>query len=145
MVWTHFWDMHSGGPQKLEWAHIFIEAPEEEAKSVFYSRFGRNPERVSCTCCGEDYSISEFEDLQQATAFHRGCRFDTETGKYGEKSGPKKHTFYTFIPFEDFLKNPMFKDCGEKNSVLLIYKDSISKGQRSAKVPQEGYVWAGDY
>lgn len=28
-MWTHFMDMHSGGGQKLDWPHIFIEAPEE--------------------------------------------------------------------------------------------------------------------
>jgi hypothetical protein len=65
-------DMHSGGGRKLDWEYIFIEAPESEAKSVFYSKFGRSPERVTCTCCGEDYSISEYESLDEASKYDRG-------------------------------------------------------------------------
>lgn len=70
-MWTHFWDMHSGGDQKLDWAHIFIEAPEDEAKVIFYNRFHRNPERVTCTCCGEDYAISESPTLEEAASYVR--------------------------------------------------------------------------
>ena len=74
--WTHFHDMHSGGGLKIEpYSHIFIEAPQEEAELVFYNRFGRNPHRVTCSCCGEDYSVSEETTLEQATAYHRGCDF----------------------------------------------------------------------
>jgi len=51
-------DMHSGGDLKEKWQYIYIEAPEEEAKVIFYNRFGHNPNRVTCTCCGKDYSIS---------------------------------------------------------------------------------------
>ena len=48
--WTLFWDMASGGDTKEEpYENIYIEAPEEEAKVIFYNRFGHNPERVSCT------------------------------------------------------------------------------------------------
>ena len=45
-MWTHFWDMHSGGGQKEKFGHCYIEAPENEAKVIFYNRFGHNPERV---------------------------------------------------------------------------------------------------
>ena len=70
--WTHFWDMHSGGGCKeAPYEHIFIEAPLEEAVRIFYNRFGHNPYRVSCTCCGEDYSVSEYDTLEEATAYHR--------------------------------------------------------------------------
>ena len=76
MVWTRFMDMHSGGGAKeAPYEYIYIEAPESEAKTIFYNRFGHNPERVSCACCGEDYSISEEESLEQATAFERGCDY----------------------------------------------------------------------
>jgi hypothetical protein len=75
MAWVHFWDMHSGGKQKLDWANIFIEAPdEEEASRYFESRFGRSPGNVTCQCCGEDYSVSVEPSLKQATGYHRGCR-----------------------------------------------------------------------
>lgn len=70
-IWTEFWDMHSGGSQKEDYKKIYIEAPIEEAKVIFYNRFGHNPERVTCTCCGEDYAMSE-GTVDKVTSFHRG-------------------------------------------------------------------------
>lgn len=70
--WTLFWDMHSGGRTKEgEYEYIYIEAPEEEAKIVFYNRFGHDPERISCDCCGEDYQIEESDTLEEASEYHR--------------------------------------------------------------------------
>jgi hypothetical protein len=69
-------DMHSGGGMKEKpYEHIYIEASEDAAKVIFYNRFGHNPERVSCTCCGEDYSISEEDSLEQASAYDRHCEY----------------------------------------------------------------------
>lgn len=82
MAWTNFWDMHSGGKQKEKFAQCYIEAPEPEAKVIFYNRFGHNPERVTCTCCGEDYSISEHKTLGQASGYQRGCKWDTKKKCY---------------------------------------------------------------
>ena len=87
MLWTHFMDMHSGGGQKEPWAHIYIEAPEDEARAVFFHRFGHDPEHVTCDCCGDDYSISSGDSLAQLTGYHRNCRAletprDPETGRY---------------------------------------------------------------
>jgi hypothetical protein len=73
-MWTTFLDMHSGGDQKEKWGHIFIEAPEDEAQVIFYNRFGHNPNRVTCTCCGNDYSVDEHPTLEEATEFHRKGR-----------------------------------------------------------------------
>ena len=73
-MWTHFYDMHSGGGTKEPpYEHIFIEADRDEAVSVFYSAFSHSPERISCTCCGEDYAIYTEESLDQLTGYHRGC------------------------------------------------------------------------
>jgi len=68
-MWTRFYDMHSGGGAKEKWELIFIEAPEDEAISIFYNRFGHNPNRVSCTCCGADYSIYEDGDSLERQDF----------------------------------------------------------------------------
>lgn len=68
-MYTLFWDMNSGGEQKEKWSKIIIEAPEEEAKIIFYNRFGHSPDRVTCTCCGEDYSTSEDDNLFQLIAY----------------------------------------------------------------------------
>ena len=46
-MWTHFWDMSSGGGRKENWKHIYIEAAESEAIVIFYNRFGHNPNRVT--------------------------------------------------------------------------------------------------
>ena len=67
-VWTKFGDMCSGGKDKEEWQVIYIQAPKKEAKVIFYNRFGHNPENVTCTCCGADYSIRE-GSIYQLTAF----------------------------------------------------------------------------
>ena len=64
-MWTSFNDAHTNGIQKLEWNKVLIEANESEAISVFYSRFGINPNRVSCTCCGSDYSVWEDIDVAE--------------------------------------------------------------------------------
>lgn len=61
MSWTRFFDMSSGGGSKEPHEVILIEAPEDEAKVIFYNRFGHNPERISCACCGVDYSIYEVD------------------------------------------------------------------------------------
>lgn len=71
MTWTQFWDMNSGGGLKEKWDKIYIEAPQEEACVIFYNRFGHSPHRVTCTCCGADYSISTNDSLDKLTEFHR--------------------------------------------------------------------------
>ena len=114
-VWTIFWDMHSGGGQKLDWDKIYIEAPEEEAVSIFYSKFGRSPNRVTCTCCGPDYSITEYKTLDEATDYHRG-------GSYGRER----------LSLEEYIA---------KDHVKVVYADEIECCERKSHVPEEGYVW----
>jgi hypothetical protein len=66
-------DMHSGGGCKESpYEYIYIEADKNTASIIFYNRFGHNPNRVTCTCCGEDYSISSHEDLLELTEYN--CR-----------------------------------------------------------------------
>lgn len=59
MVWTEFFDMSSGGGGKTSYSEIFIEAPEDEARRVFENRFKRNPDHVTCNCCGPDFAVFE--------------------------------------------------------------------------------------
>ena len=113
-LWTHFWDMHSGGGTKEKWQHIFIHAPETEAKIIFYNRFGHNPDRVSCTCCGPDYSISEGA-LKELTKYHR-------SGRYGKFKGTAQ-------------------EFGEQPEVLYIRTRDIKPDERVGEVPEQGYVW----
>jgi len=118
-VWTEFWDMHSGGSQKLEWSKIYIEAKEDEAISVFYSRFGRNPDRVTCTCCGEDYVTYESETLEEATDFQRNRGYELPIEKRG-------------MTIEEYEK---------QEHVLVIREHEISDHERNVSVPEEGYRW----
>ena len=64
MTWTEFDDDHSGGGTKVDdFELIYIEEKEEVARVIFFNRFGRNPDKVTSTCCGSDYSVSEEEEL----------------------------------------------------------------------------------
>jgi hypothetical protein len=169
--WTHFMDMHSGGGQKEKYAHIYIEAPEDEAKIVFYNRFGHNPERVTCTCCGGDYSISEYPSLKQATAYNRGCTaMETPTGKdgrYKEPSDPwfKEHYYLEgekeikeavkrgysvsscsmrgeYQSLEAALKSGKFEnEFCSDGAFKVIYSKDIKPKGREGDLPEQGYVW----
>ena len=142
-MWTQFWDMHSGGGQKEEWAVIYIEAPEEEAEAIFYNRFGHNPNRVTCTCCGNDYSIDSGKSLKQLTAYHRGCyagkrgyieKRDLTYDKYCNTKEELEEciTRHPYVPLEEYVK---------QNDVLVIYAKDIKPEERLGDVPTQGYVW----
>ncbi len=74
-MFTLFYDMHSGGEcQEPPFEQIYIEAEEDEARTIFYHRFGHSPEDVCCSCCGENYWLFEGETLEELSARDRGCR-----------------------------------------------------------------------
>lgn len=153
IMWTEFWDMHSGGSQKEKWHHIYIEAPIEEAKIIFYNRFGHNPERVTCTCCGDDYSISEYESLEQATGFHRDCRY---TYIKDGKEIPESEAFIRGRGLQDgvwggYIEEPdtkysykhyrTLKEYLDSGEGLAIYAKDIKSKERIGEIPTQGYVW----
>lgn len=131
--WTQFMDMHSGGSLKEPQQYIYIEAPEAEACVIFFNRFNHSPHRVTCTCCGEDYSVSESESLEQATAYNRNCDWDKWTDKYAERprsDAPWKIGGY--ITLEQYLTRP---------DVLVIRESEIRPEERVGEIPDQGYVW----
>lgn len=130
-MWTQFMDMHSGGGRKESFDVCYIEAAEEEAKVVFFNRFGHSPNRVSCTCCGEDYSVSEHETLEQATAYNRGCKFSKEENCYIEERATEVG-FYSYQPLETYR---------EQKDVCIIPEVDIVNEERKGEVPEQGYVW----
>lgn len=160
-MWTRFMDMHSGGGNKEKWAHIYIEAPEDEARVIFYNRFGHNPERVSCTCCGEDYGISSGESLSQLTGFDRGCAsLETprdERGLYKEPDDPWFRAHYYLeadeheeaerrgwtvdMRYSSYREYRTLEDYTADPSVLVIHADEIKPDERKGSVPEQGYVW----
>lgn len=128
--WTQFMDMHSGGGNKEGgYEYIYIEAPEEEARIIFYNRFGHSSDRVSCTCCGEDYSVSESDSLEQATAYNRGCKYDNSKKKYVEEP---QYGDSGILSLSEYLL---------QNDVLVIHKKDIKDSERIGDVPEQGYVW----
>ena len=151
-MWTRFMDMHSGGGQKEKWPYIIIEASEREARVIFYNRFGHNPERVTCTCCGEDYSISEAESLEQITAHDRGCAyayFDQGGNEVPEKEafvsgkGMKPGYVGRYIErgdaeYKAYRTLDAYLTSGE---CLVIRANEIKPEERTGDVPEEGYVW----
>ena len=152
-MWTRFMDMHSGGGAKEDHEYIIIEAPMEEAKVIFYNRFGHNPERVTCTCCGDDYSISEDESLEQITAYNRGCDFaffrpDGSECPQEEAwvAGKGRTPGYTDLYVErqkpgGWSKHRTLEEYLASGECLLIRSSEIKPEERRGQVPEQGYVW----
>jgi hypothetical protein len=115
-----FWDMHSGGGCKQSpYEEIYIEAESEsEAKTIFYNRFGHNPDRVTCTCCGPDYSVDSSETLEEATDYHR------------KRCGASDDSVRASV--EEYLA---------REDVLLIRAEDILPDERVGEVPRQGYCW----
>jgi hypothetical protein len=128
-MWTEFWDMHSGGDLKEKWSQIFIEAPENEAVIIFQNRFGHNPHRVTCTCCGSDYAVEEYYSLERATAFHRGCGYDEEGNTIEQ---PSTDTWRTYKTLDEFLK---------QDNILVVREEEIQDWEREGTLRVQGYVW----
>lgn len=60
-AWTRFFDMYSGGGNKLPPDVIWVESKESEAAQIFEDMFDRDPNNVTCYCCGPDYTYYEDE------------------------------------------------------------------------------------
>ena len=101
-VWTQFWDMNSGGGLKHPpYRQIYIGAPEEEAIRIFKDHFLDDPQDIACECCGQNYSITESEDLQQATGYQRGCDWSPRREGYIEE--PRSPTS-PLVPLEEYVQ-----------------------------------------
>ena len=68
-IWTHIWDMHGGGNTKTDCHHIFIQPNEEDAMRWANWKWSIHPYDVTCSCCGNDFSIDEGQ-LGDLAAFH---------------------------------------------------------------------------
>lgn len=66
-----FMDMCSGGYQKTKYTFIFIVAEsQDKAVNVFKKTFKRNPFNITCDCCGFDFEIQEYKDLEEASFYN---------------------------------------------------------------------------
>lgn len=122
LTWTRFMDMNSGGGQKENWAYIYIPADEAQAKIIFYNIFGHNPERVTCTCCGDDYFIESSDSFACATPWDRGCPY---VGKGYDLAKCE-------VTIADYAARP---------TVLVVYPEQIKPEDTKGEVPSQGYVW----
>lgn len=106
-------DMHSGGGTKLgKFEKILMQGREDDATKRFTELFGRDPNHVTCDCCGEDYSVGEYATLAEATLY------DREKYTYAEPFDWRaRPTGKTVESIEDYLA---------KDTVLVIYKDGSS-------------------
>jgi hypothetical protein len=171
MTWTQFWDMHSGGGLKESpYSMIYIEAPEAEARVIFYNRFGHNPSRVSCTCCGDDYSVDSEETLERLTGYHRNCDHlvtpRDERGRYTEPDDAWFKEHYYVEPEDvaeakrrgwtveentarkigrehgsDFGRYLTVEQYLAQPNVLVVRAADITPEQRVGEVRAQGYVW----
>lgn len=69
-------DMHSGGGKKTEfWYHI-VMLPEAQAIAWFEHHYKVDFNRVSCDCCGSDFSAYEYgiRNFEQITQTYGGRR-----------------------------------------------------------------------
>jgi hypothetical protein len=131
-MWTLFWDMYSGGHIKEKpYDKIYIEASQDEAEIIFYNKFGHNPHRVTCTCCGPDYSIDNSESLEEASAYHRNCRYDKKCNKYIEEGDPERE-WAKYLTLSEYLK---------EKDILVIRENEINPSDRIGTLPRQGYVW----
>jgi hypothetical protein len=151
--------MNSGGGRKENFTHCYIEAPEAEARLIFYNRFGHSPDRVSCTCCGADYSVSSHDDLAQLTGFHRGCRNLKTPRRSSGLFANDDPTIRRKLYLEDGeapppgyeVDTPILASKGyhtldqylNQPDVLVIRAADIKPEERTGDLPEQGYVWVG--
>lgn len=161
LIWTQFWDMHSGGDIKEEYQYIYIESEsEEQAKIIFYNRFGHSPNRVSCTCCGEDYAIESHKDIKQLTGYHRGCLSlsvprdknglymndlpEIQNGLYVENGEEPPAGFVISkisMDLKQYQKYQTLEEYKKNDNVLFIYFSDVKDEEKYGEVPKQGYVW----
>lgn len=68
--YTTFFDMHSGGGRKSKYELYILAGDKEAATEEFKKLTGRDPDHVTCYCCGEDYSVVEYDTLEDALQHH---------------------------------------------------------------------------
>lgn len=59
-----FIDMHSGGGTKAGAEVWYVKArTENEARERFTAHTGRDPDHVTCKCCGPDFALTVYDAL----------------------------------------------------------------------------------
>ena len=135
ICWTRFNDMYSGGSRKEEFEIIYIQAPEEEAEIIFYNRFGHSPKRITCTCCGPDYSYANYSDekitLKDITLYDRNRMLDENNNEIPLIDGHHHFDLQSYLLL------------AREKKFMIIYDKDILPEERIGTLPLQGYVWHG--
>jgi len=113
MVWTQFYDRSSGGTAKAGFKSCFIEAPEGEARKLFMEAFSQHPDHEACSCCGADWSVMEWDTLEEATQLERNVAL---LNVYHQRPDPE-------MSMADFLADPHYVEFGRRHEVVLMFSD----------------------
>lgn len=118
--------MHSGGDKTLEWEVIYIEGSVAQAVEIFEQKFGRSPYSISCECCGEDYSVDDDSDLEQASGYERNCKYDDEAEKY--VADPSNEKYLTIEQYK------------QRDDVLIIPKEKSRVYSQKAELKHDSII-----
>lgn len=111
--WTLFEDAFAEGTLKFhDYQWIIVEGKGEKAVRLFKDVTLLDPFKVTCKCCGQHYSIREYDSVFQATGYQRGCQYDKELEAYIEAQSD--FPIVPYKPLEEFLKH---------SDVLIVYAD----------------------
>lgn len=64
-MYTLFYDLSSGGYQKEGFQKLAVNLSMDKAEKWFEETYGHDPYRMTCDCCGPDYSVYEFDSLEE--------------------------------------------------------------------------------
>lgn len=94
LPWTLFWDMSSGGGQKVAYKMIAINSPLVQALEEFQRIFDRDPLNITCDTCGEDYAIyrynTEDEVREHVAQYSGGSYVIYRNGEVIDSAGKKE-------------------------------------------------------
>lgn len=85
-MWTQIKDDTGGGHSITGFCLLFMECSGSEACAIFEQWTGQDHTR-STPEYGSIISMKEFDSLEQASAFDRGCDHDRETRRWVERAG----------------------------------------------------------
>lgn len=114
-----YFDMSSGGFEKTDFKTIFIEADNTvESDRIFTENFNRDPNNISCTCCGHDYAVSEYPSLANATAVDRMCQMSEDWQSFEEKPSTDEDAEY-YSKCKCYMTLPNYLNWSDDIKVIL--------------------------
>lgn len=102
-MWTQIKDDTGGGHSITGFSLLFMECPYEEALAAFEAWTGQDHAR-STPEYGSIIDMREFDSLQEASAYQRGCGYDNQARRWTEGPGS---SWQTYQPFEAWLEKQL--------------------------------------